>query len=177
LFPGKVLLVLNDTVPVLQEQCMKMAAHGAALQNQNNELVKCIEDLKEKREMLARSIREDEAEKSKIQQDLQVGPGKGDARRLRQMQQNMCPIQLLKIMLVSCLNGRKIVQTLTRRLTQINDALSKKHQARSDYDKIVQETETAYSKIVESSHTLLNVLKKEATSISRRSASPQHSVA
>lgn len=51
----------------------KMAAHGAALQSQNNELVKCIEDLKEKREMLSRSIREDEAEKSKIQQDLQVG--------------------------------------------------------------------------------------------------------
>lgn len=50
-----------------------MAAHGAALQSQNNELVKCIEDLKEKRELLARSIREDEAEKSKIQQDLQVG--------------------------------------------------------------------------------------------------------
>lgn len=50
-----------------------MSAHGAALQSQNNELVKCIEDLKEKREMLARSIREDEAEKSKIQQDLQVG--------------------------------------------------------------------------------------------------------
>jgi sjoegren syndrome nuclear autoantigen 1 len=57
-------------------------------------------------------------------------------------------------------------------LTQINDALSKKHQARGDYDKIVQETEAAYSKIVESSHTLLNVLKKEATSIARRSLPP-----
>lgn len=49
-----------------------MASHGAALQTQNNELVKCIEELKEKREMLIRSIREDEAEKAKIQQDLQV---------------------------------------------------------------------------------------------------------
>jgi hypothetical protein len=57
----------------VQARCYKMAAHGAALQSQNNELVKCIEDLKEKRELLARSIREDEAEKSKIQQDLQVG--------------------------------------------------------------------------------------------------------
>jgi hypothetical protein len=53
-----------------------MATHGAALQSQNNELVKCIEDLKEKREMLTRSIREDEAEKSKIQQDLQVWSSK-----------------------------------------------------------------------------------------------------
>lgn len=51
-----------------------MATHGAALQTQNNELVKCIEDLKEKRDMLRRNIREDEAEKSKIQQDLQVLP-------------------------------------------------------------------------------------------------------
>jgi sjoegren syndrome nuclear autoantigen 1 len=80
------------------------------------------------------------------------------------------------VILAYCFIGTKIVQTLTRRLTQINDALSKKHQARSDYDKIVQETETAYSKIVESSHTLLNVLKKEATSIARRSESPQQIV-
>lgn len=49
-----------------------MAAHGAALQTQNNELVKCIEELREKREFLSRSIREEEAEKAKIQQDLQA---------------------------------------------------------------------------------------------------------
>jgi hypothetical protein len=68
---------------LLQAKDSKMAAHGAALQSQNNELVKCIEDLKEKRELLARSIREDEAEKSKIQQDLQVGSRAGEAEKLR----------------------------------------------------------------------------------------------
>jgi hypothetical protein len=68
---------------LLQAKDSKMAAHGAALQSQNNELVKCIEDLKEKRELLARSIREDEAEKSKIQQDLQVGSRAGEAEQLR----------------------------------------------------------------------------------------------
>lgn len=49
-----------------------MANQGAALQSQNNELVKCIEELREKREVLCRSIREEETEKAKIQQDLQV---------------------------------------------------------------------------------------------------------
>jgi Sjoegren syndrome nuclear autoantigen 1 len=49
-----------------------MATQGAALQTQNNELVKCIEELREKRDLLNRSIREEEAEKAKIQQDLQV---------------------------------------------------------------------------------------------------------
>jgi hypothetical protein len=51
-----------------------MATQGAALQTQNNELVKCIEELREKRELLSRSIREEESEKAKIQQDLQVLP-------------------------------------------------------------------------------------------------------
>jgi predicted RNase H-like nuclease (RuvC/YqgF family) len=50
----------------------KMTTQGAALQTQNNELVKCIEELREKRDLLNRSIREEEAEKAKIQQDLQV---------------------------------------------------------------------------------------------------------
>lgn len=49
-----------------------MATQGAALQTQNSELVKCIEELREKRELLNRSIREEESEKAKIQQDLQV---------------------------------------------------------------------------------------------------------
>jgi len=37
-----------------------MAAQGAALQNHNNELVRCIEDLREKRQEIDRQIREDE---------------------------------------------------------------------------------------------------------------------
>eukprot|EP01025_Chloroclados_australasicus_P034852 TRINITY_DN35579_c0_g1_i2.p1 TRINITY_DN35579_c0_g1~~TRINITY_DN35579_c0_g1_i2.p1 ORF type:complete len:202 (+),score=4.55 TRINITY_DN35579_c0_g1_i2:114-719(+) len=107
-----------------------MATQGAALQTQNNELVKCIEELREKRESLNRVIREEESEKAKIQQDL---------------------------------------QTLTKRLSQINESLARKQQTKSDYEKVIQETEAAYSKIVESSHTLLNVLKKEASSIAKRS--------
>lgn len=61
------------------------------------------------------------------------------------------------------------MQTLTKRLSQINESLARKQQTRSDYEKVIQESETAYCKIVESSHTLLSVLKKEATSIAKRS--------
>lgn len=41
-------------------------------QNYNNELVKCIEDLKEKREEVNRQILQDEEEKQKIQNDLRI---------------------------------------------------------------------------------------------------------
>ena len=49
-----------------------MAAHGAALQNHNNELVKCLEDLRDKREEISKQITREEEEKSKIQNDLTV---------------------------------------------------------------------------------------------------------
>ena len=40
---------------------------GASLQNYNNELVKCIDDLREKREEVNRQILASEEEKAKIQ--------------------------------------------------------------------------------------------------------------
>ena len=49
-----------------------MTQQGATLQNYNNELVKCIEDLREKREEVNRSIAKDEEEKAKIQNDLRI---------------------------------------------------------------------------------------------------------
>jgi Sjoegren syndrome nuclear autoantigen 1 len=48
---------------------------------------------------------------------------------------------------------------LTDRLSKINEALARKVQARNEYDKTIQETEAAYMKILESSQTLLHVLK------------------
>ena len=49
-----------------------MAQQGAALQNYNNELVKCIEDLCTKRDDLQRHIMIDEEEKHKLQNDIRV---------------------------------------------------------------------------------------------------------
>lgn len=106
-----------------------MAAQGAALQSHNNELVKCIDDLREKREEITKQLREDEAEKGKIQQDLQI---------------------------------------LTKRLAQVNDSIARKNETRNEYDKVIQETEAAYLKILESSQTLLTVLKREAVNIQKK---------
>ena len=106
-----------------------MAQQGATLQNYNNELVKCIEDLREKREEINRQILKEEEEKAKIQKDLSI---------------------------------------LTERLSKINETLSRKVQARNEYDKTIQETEAAYMKILESSQTLLHVLKREPVNLTKK---------
>ncbi|CAB3982856.1 Hypothetical predicted protein, partial [Paramuricea clavata] len=99
-----------------------MSQQGAALQSYNNELVKCIEDLCNKRDELQKQILVEEEEKCKIQNDLRI---------------------------------------LTERLARINESLAKKIASRNEYDKTIAETEAAYMKILESSQTLLHVLKKE----------------
>jgi Sjoegren syndrome nuclear autoantigen 1 len=109
-----------------------MASQGASLQNYNNELVKCIEDLREKREEINRNVLKEEEEKAKIQRDLSI---------------------------------------LTDRLANINEQLARKVQARNDYDKTIQETEGAYMKILESSQTLLQVLKRETVGLTKKKQS------
>jgi len=49
-----------------------MAQQGASLQNYNNELVKCLEDLREKREQINKEISREEDDKNKIQNDLKI---------------------------------------------------------------------------------------------------------
>lgn len=102
------------------------------IQNQQNELVKCVEDLREKREEINRQILKEEEEKAKIQRDLSV---------------------------------------LTDRLSKINEGLSRKVQARNEYDRTIQETEGAYMKILESSQTLLQVLKRETVTLVKKKQS------
>lgn len=109
-----------------------MASQGASLQNYNNELVKCIEDLREKREEINRQILKEEEEKAKIQRDLSI---------------------------------------LTDRLSTINEQLARKIQARNEYDRTIQETEAAYMKILESSQTLLQVLKRETVNLVKKKQS------
>jgi len=53
------------------------------------------------------------------------------------------------------------IRILTERLAKITESLSKKYAAQNEYDKTISETEAAYMKILESSQTLLHVLKKE----------------
>eukprot|EP01083_Nonionella_stella_P075023 203700_1 len=106
-----------------------MAQQGASLQNYNNELVKCIEDLREKREQVNKDILKEERDKSHIQKQL---------------------------------------ATLTESLHKLNESIALKTQARNDYDKTIQETEAAYMKILESSQTLLHVLKRESVNLTKK---------
>ncbi|XP_066466868.1 microtubule nucleation factor SSNA1 [Tiliqua scincoides] len=105
-----------------------MAQQGAALQSYNNELVKCIEDLCIKREELNKQIRQEEEEKTKLQNDIRI---------------------------------------LTEKLARVNETLARKMASRNEFDKTIAETEAAYMKILESSQTLLTVLRKEAGNLSK----------
>jgi Sjoegren syndrome nuclear autoantigen 1 len=60
---------------------------------------------------------------------------------------------------------------LTDRLAKINEGLARKIQARNEYDRTIQETEAAYMKILESSQTLLHVLKRESVSLTKKKQS------
>ncbi|CAJ1418898.1 unnamed protein product [Effrenium voratum] len=125
-----VLDITNQMTPhAAAEGTKAMASQGATLQNYNNELVKSIEDLREKREELNRQILKEEEDKAKIQKELSI---------------------------------------LTDRLQKVNESLVRKTQARNEYDKTIQETEAAYMKILESSQTLLHVLKRETVNLTKK---------
>lgn len=54
------------------------------------------------------------------------------------------------------------IRVLSEKLAKVNESLAKKISARTEFDKTIAETEAAYMKILESSQTLLTVLKGEA---------------
>ena len=107
-------------------------SQGSTLSNYNNELVKCIEDLREKREEINRLILKEEEDKAKVQKEIAL---------------------------------------MTERLKKTNESLVRKTQARNEYDRTIQETEAAYMKILESSQTLLQVLKRETVSLTKKKQS------
>jgi len=109
--------------------CFVIGGEGATLQNYNNELVKCLEDLREKRESLNKTILKEENQKAEIQKKL---------------------------------------HKLTEQLHRINESLAHKTEARNNYDATIHETEAAYMKILESSQTLLHVLKRETVSLGKK---------
>ena len=60
---------------------------------------------------------------------------------------------------------------MTERLAKLNEELARKMQARVEFDQTIQETEAAYMKILESSSTLLGVLKRESTNLKKTATS------
>ncbi|XP_063172614.1 microtubule nucleation factor SSNA1 [Candoia aspera] len=63
------------------------------------------------------------------------------------------------------------IRLLTERLARLNESLARKMASRNEFDKTIAETEAAYVKILESSQTLLNVLKKEAGNLAKATES------
>merc|ERR1719293_537557 len=101
------------------------------LQNYNSDLVKCLQDLREKREIVHKEIISEEREKARVQKQL---------------------------------------ADLTEQLQRLNDSIGRKTNSRNDYDKTIHETEAAYMKILESSQTLLHVLKRETQNLNKKSS-------
>ena len=60
------------------------------------------------------------------------------------------------------------IAQLTERLNSLTDGLMRKYEAREEFDRTIGETEQAFMKILESSQTLLHVLKKEDSQLSKR---------
>ena len=62
------------------------------------------------------------------------------------------------------------MRALSSRLEVINKSLDKKYATRQEYDRTIQETQSAFYNILESSQTLLHVLKKEGTQLAKKKA-------
>eukprot|EP01060_Flectonema_neradi_P000633 TRINITY_DN1039_c0_g1_i1.p1 TRINITY_DN1039_c0_g1~~TRINITY_DN1039_c0_g1_i1.p1 ORF type:complete len:114 (+),score=24.44 TRINITY_DN1039_c0_g1_i1:65-406(+) len=63
------------------------------------------------------------------------------------------------------------LRILNERLARVDEGLARKYAARQEYDKTIAETENAFSKIIDSSRTLLHVLKRESTTLSKKHVS------
>ena len=99
-----------------------MAQQGATLQNYNNELVKCIEDLREKREEVNRSIAKDEEEKGaprpRTHHPCVASGAAGGGRGAHPCGAPRAPTLAAKI--------QNDLRILTERLARINDNLARK---------------------------------------------------
>lgn len=103
-----------------------MSQHGACLQTYNQDLVKCLEELKNKRNDLAEIIQGEEHEKTILEERI---------------------------------------SNLNRQLSALNKNLTGHKQIFENYSRTIEESENGFKKIVESSQTLLNLLKHQANTL------------
>uniref|UniRef100_A0A1A8C125 Sjogren syndrome nuclear autoantigen 1 n=1 Tax=Nothobranchius kadleci TaxID=1051664 RepID=A0A1A8C125_NOTKA len=59
------------------------------------------------------------------------------------------------------------IRVLSEKLSRVNESLARRLSARTTLDRTIAETEAAYAKILESSQSLLSVLKQEAGNLSK----------
>ncbi|KAG4105466.1 putative 13 KDA deflagellation-inducible protein [Neocallimastix lanati (nom. inval.)] len=57
------------------------------------------------------------------------------------------------------------ISNLSSKLDTLQNSLNKKKKSKMEYDQLIQQTENAYAKILESSQTLLKILTKEGDSL------------
>lgn len=128
-----------------------------------------IEDLREKREEISKQIRDEESEKAKIQQDLQIL-----TKRLAQINESLARKVRTVCSFVAVGQAHRLKRgtPLAHLLAHPADKPCTRPpvqlDTRNEYDKVIQETEGAYLKILESSQTLLTVLKREAVNIQKK---------
>ena len=60
------------------------------------------------------------------------------------------------------------IDELATKLKALNDGIAKKKSTRDEYDRTIEEVTAAYQKILESSQTLLHVLKRETKSLTKK---------
>lgn len=110
-----------------------------------------------------RSLLRDEEEKAKIQRDLTKM-----TERLARLNEDLAR----KMQVRRCGRGAARASAGARsgsvRLTKRTPSTP---QARLEFDQTIQETEAAYMKILESSSTLLGVLKRESTNLKKTATS------
>ena len=63
---------------------------------------------------------------------------------------------------------RSLAERLRVPLDVLNGSLNKKYHTRDEYDKTINETQSAFNKNLESSQTLLHVLKKEGAQLYKK---------
>ncbi|XP_041667389.1 Sjoegren syndrome nuclear autoantigen 1 [Cheilinus undulatus] len=59
------------------------------------------------------------------------------------------------------------IRVLSEKLNRVEESLVQRLAARATFDRTIAETEAAYTKILESSQSLLSVLKREAGNLSK----------
>lgn len=65
-------------------------------------------------------------------------------------------------------NLQQEIDGLATKLKALNKGIDKKRSTRDEYDRTIEEVTTAYTKILESSQTLLHVLKRETKSLNKK---------
>ncbi|PRP82946.1 putative 13 KDA deflagellation-inducible protein [Planoprotostelium fungivorum] len=66
------------------------------------------------------------------------------------------------------------IKRLQGRVTRLDESLQSRYSARDEYDKTIKESEVAFLKILESSQTLLQVLKKETMNLDKKNQKEGH---